>query len=207
MPLFALLAIGLVAVGVLAMPFGMGFFGEKGAQSPEMKAVQQALDAGDLVAWRSAVIAQATARANGMTQDEFQKRIDKHKQMVQKQADMEAKMAPVKAAMEAGDYNAWKAAIATSGMPSKMADKVTQDNFPQFVELYKAKQAGDSEKIKQLSAALGFKGMGHDKTDESSEGGHSHKGMGRHRMNTQSGGMDQTHSGWKALPQATLVAQ
>ena len=199
MPLFAVLLISVVAVGALAAPFGMGFFGDKGSQDKEgMKAIQQALDAGDLTAWRSAVIAQATARANGMTQDEFQKMVDQHKKMAQKQADMEAKMAPVKAAMEAGDYNAWKAAVQSSGMPSKIADKVTEANFPQFVRLYKAKQAGDSDKVKQLSAELGFKGM-----DQGSDHlGKSQNHMGRKGMGHP---MGKSHKNWKALPQVAPV--
>ncbi len=217
--LFALLSVGLVSVGAMAMPLGQGFFGNKGSyasqgQTQEMKDMQQALESGNLATWKAAVIAAATAHANAVTQDDFQKMVDNSKQMAQKRADMDAKMAPVNAAIAAGDYTAWKAAVASSGMPAKMTDKITEANFPQFVQLEKAKQAGDMTTVKTLATQLGlnagFNGMGKDSRHMNmgqgfqgsmSQGGQGHMSMGRGRSHGYS------NAGWKALPQATSPAQ
>ena len=153
MPLIALFIVSIMAVS--AMAFGMGFHGMK-AKGPESQAVQQALDSGNFVAWKAAVVTAAQARVDTMTEEDFQKMVEKHKEMAQKHADMEAKMAPIKSAMENGDYTAWKAAVESSGMPSKMTEKITAENFAQFVEMHKAMKSGDFEKVKELKQQLGL---------------------------------------------------
>jgi len=77
----------------------------------------------------------------------------------EKKAEWQEKMAPMKEAIEAGDYEAWKSAVEDLGWDSKL-DKINEDNFDIFVAMHQAKQEGDFETAKQLREELGFTGFG-----------------------------------------------
>ncbi len=77
----------------------------------------------------------------------------------EKKAEWHEKMAPMKAAIEAGDYEAWKSAVEDLGWDSKL-DKINEDNFDTYVAMHQAKQEGDYETAKQLKEELGFTGFG-----------------------------------------------
>jgi len=57
--------------------------------------------------------------------------------------------------MESGDYEAWLELMGDS----PMADKVTQENFDQFVAMHQAMQDGDFETAKQIREELGLPGL------------------------------------------------
>lgn len=77
--------------------------------------------------------------------------------------------AAVRAALEAGDFDAWQEAMGERG-PVKL---ITEENFDEFVEMHEALEAGDSARADALRAELGLperpqhsmhgagRGMGH----------------------------------------------
>ena len=60
----------------------------------------------------------------------------------------------IEAAMESGDYNAWKEAMGDKG--GRMAEVITADNFSQFVEAWKLEKAGDKEGAQKIRESLGL---------------------------------------------------
>lgn len=135
----AVILVGLVAVGAIAFGgFGKCFGNE------EAKA---ALEAGDFAAWKEAV-------GKELTQEKFEKHQQRYMQMGEKREAMEA----VHAALEAEDYEAWKTAIADIEEKMSLSEKITEENFGTLVELYKAKQDGDFEKVQELKEELGIEG-------------------------------------------------
>jgi len=64
------------------------------------------------------------------------------------------------------DYDAWVELMTQDGRHPGIIDKVTEDNFETFSQIYEAKKTGDFEKAQQLREELGFgkkmngKGMG-----------------------------------------------
>ena len=61
-----------------------------------------------------------------------------------------------RAAVEAGDYEAWKTAVGDS----PMAEKITAENFSKMVEAHKLMLEGKYEEARELKAEMGFSGMG-----------------------------------------------
>lgn len=55
--------------------------------------------------------------------------------------EMEAKHTAINEALENSDYSAWLQAV---GEDCPMAEKITQDNFPKFVEAHKKIQEGQA---------------------------------------------------------------
>ncbi|MFA6394147.1 MAG: hypothetical protein WCW25_04740 [Patescibacteria group bacterium] len=86
------------------------------------------------------------------------------KKMEERRAEAEARQTKIDSAIAAGDYDAWVAAVGTD---CPLADKITKDNFPKFVEAYNLmKQA--REKMTELGIEQGegfmsggFMGMKH----------------------------------------------
>jgi len=75
----------------------------------------------------------------------------------EQKAEMKTKMETVKAALEAGDYNAWVAAEKATNDNSPMLTKVTADNFKEYVANYKereTKMAEQKVKTDAVKAAL-----------------------------------------------------
>ena len=75
--------------------------------------------------------------------------------------------------MESGDYNAWKAQVGDR----PMASVISEENFSKFVEMWKAREAGDVEKVTQLREELGLPARG-----QFHKGDGQGEGRGRHRM-------------------------
>lgn len=64
----------------------------------------------------------------------------------------EARQATVQAALDKGDYQAWLTAVGTT---NPLAQKITAENFPKFVEAHKLRQQAD-----KIMADLGLNGLG-----------------------------------------------
>ena len=84
----------------------------------------------------------------------------------ERQAQMEANRTASLAAIEAGDYNAWKEAV---GENNPFADKITAENFSKFVEAHNLRMQADS-----IMAELGI--------DMPQGHGAQRQGRGIHRM-------------------------
>ncbi|MFH1915706.1 MAG: hypothetical protein ABIJ21_00430 [Nanoarchaeota archaeon] len=138
----ALLAFGLIAAGV----FAFGGFGH--GQDPAVKA---AIEAGDYNAYVSAQ--EATFKKRMPTEDQFNQMKDKYHAMQESQDKIQA-------TMDAGDYTAWKEAMANTPRASRMAEVITADNFVTFVEMHKAMESGDVETARTLADELGLGGFG-----------------------------------------------
>lgn len=54
--------------------------------------------------------------------------------MEERRSEMDAKRTAVKAALDAGDYNAW---VAAEGEDNPILEKINTDNFARFVEAHK----------------------------------------------------------------------
>jgi len=66
----------------------------------------------------------------------------------------------VKAALEAGDYEAWKALITDKPGKHRVSEVITEENFPQLVEAHTAMKEGNYTLAKELRKELGL-GLGH----------------------------------------------
>ena len=72
------------------------------------------------------------------------------------QEDMQTYHDAVEAAVEAGDYSAWKDAMADRPQPPRMEDVVTEDNWDTFVAMHQAMEDGDYETAQSLREELGL---------------------------------------------------
>jgi len=153
----ALFLMGIVAVGAFAMPFGRGD-----------GAVRDAIEAGDYAAWQEAVEAEHQQRMSGMTEEKFAEMQAHHAAMAEKRAERDASREALRAAVDAGDYAAWKEAVGDR----PIADVVTAENFDTLVAMHEAKQSGDMETAKLLADELGFEPRGRSE-------GRPGQGMGR----------------------------
>jgi hypothetical protein len=61
----------------------------------------------------------------------------------------------IEAAMENGDYAAWKEAMGDK--EGKVMDVVTADNFSQFAEAWKLEKSGDREGAQAIRESLGLR--------------------------------------------------
>ncbi|QQR82962.1 hypothetical protein IPJ72_04000 [Candidatus Peregrinibacteria bacterium] len=59
--------------------------------------------------------------------------------------EMEAHRAEVDAAIKANDYEAWKQAVSTGPMGAQMAEAISADEFPRFVEAHKLMQSAHDQ--------------------------------------------------------------
>jgi len=69
--------------------------------------------------------------------------------------EMQAKLDAVKAALAAGDYNAWVAAVKAQGKNSQVLEKINSGNFSRYVEANKLREQADS-----IFKELGVNGCG-----------------------------------------------
>jgi len=113
------------------------------AQKKEMEtkraAVETALEAGDYDAW---VTAMKSLDANSkllseVTSGNFNSLVTKHKQMKADQAERTAKEKAVSAALEAGSYDSWVAAVKAENSNAPVLAKINASNFARYVEAYK----------------------------------------------------------------------
>jgi len=136
--ILAFLLVSLVASSIAFIGNGQG--------NEEAK---EALEAGDYEAFVEAFDGKA------ITEEQFEKMVEKHAEMSEKRAEMEEIKEEIEAALEAGDYDAWVEAINQIEPTPKIAEKITEENFDTFVELYEAKQ-----RVKELSEELGLEKPG-----------------------------------------------
>ncbi len=160
---FAILA---STIGVTTIASAHGVMGGKGGPSAE---VRQAVDSNDYNAFVKA--AAGTPLADKITQDNFDEFVQASTLMEEGKREEaktildqlglrpphgprmdDATRAKVDAALEAGDYNAWKAAVGDS----PIASKVTADNFAKFAEAHKLHEAGKDDQAKAIMDELGI---------------------------------------------------
>jgi len=80
-----------------------------------------------------------------------EQKVELEKKMEERQAEASARQTKIDSAIAAGDYDAW---VAAAGTDCPLAEKITKDNFPKFVEAYNLmKQA--REKMAELGIEQG----------------------------------------------------
>lgn len=67
-------------------------------------------------------------------------------------ADMKAKQATIKTALENSDYNAWVAAVKAENANSPLLTKITSDKFAQYVSDFKTREAKMTEQKTKVDA-------------------------------------------------------
>ncbi|MBL7054347.1 hypothetical protein ISS05_01160 [Candidatus Woesearchaeota archaeon] len=162
---FGILALLLVSLVASAFAFsGRGFGNE---------AARDALESGDYVTWKNAMIAE-------LTQENFNQMAERHSQMgekravmmesreqryegmAEKRAAMQEKKTEIESAMQEG-YEAWVEAVGDSPRAEKLLEVINSDNFDIFVDMHEAKQNKDFETAKELAEELGLKNPGFNK--------------------------------------------
>ncbi len=83
--------------------------------------------------------------------------------------------ATAEAAVESGNYTAWKALHQNSN--GKMVSLVNESNFYLLKQMHDAKEAGDLAKVAEIRAELGFK--------NGNQGIGMHNGLGKGKHNGQ----------------------
>lgn len=140
---------------------------EKTAWQAKQDAVKAALEAGDYNAWVTAVktINENSRELTEVTADNFSSYVEEHQAREAERADRQAKADAVKAALDAGDYNAWVTAVKTLDEDSSLLEKITADNFSRYAEAHDLRQQANT-----IMTELGLDGPG--------QGGDSCPGMG-----------------------------
>jgi hypothetical protein len=64
--------------------------------------------------------------------------------------------AKVVAALESGDYAAWKAAMTEGGRTPRVLDYITAENFARFAEAHRLEQAGKHDEAVAIRKELGL---------------------------------------------------
>ena len=105
----------------------------------DRKKAEEAIKNNDYSAWKEAMSA-------GINEDNFTKIKARH--------DNKEK---IKKAIEDGDYNAWKQAL---NERPKMEDRVTEENFSKFSEMYKLIEEGKIDEANKIKEELGLDGFG-----------------------------------------------
>mgnify|MGYP006286181273 CR=1 FL=1 len=140
----ALLIIGLLATAAIAMPFGKG----KGDES-----MQAAFEAEDYDAYLEALDENDREfMAQKMTEERFNTMVEHQAQCKEQHEEMQEIREEIGAAIDAGDYSAWKAAVEKRQITSKIGE----DNFDQFLELHEAREEGDYETAQEIAEGLGL---------------------------------------------------
>ncbi len=158
-----------------AKKFGFGWLGQG------MEAATQAFDSNDYSAWKDAI----QTKVNEFTSQEKFEQLRQLEQLRkdgkyeeaanlaqelglpgrkgQGAADKEA----MKTAIESGDYNAWKTAMANRVTQKQqhlndLSGKINEDTFNKMVEAYKLRQDGKTDEAKTIMEGLGLpEGRGH----------------------------------------------
>ncbi len=156
---------GLLAITIVVATIGsVAAFGGKfpGIDSQSRDNITNAIKANDYNAWKEAMSAQ-------LTQDNFNKLVQRYQTMSQRHENMSEKQgtmfsgrqvlnAEMNKAIKDVDYDAWKTAAVNSKSP--LVSKITnEDEFNLLVQLYQAKQDGNYTKVKELSVQLGLTGV------------------------------------------------
>lgn len=135
----------------------LAFFGKHNRQNrnanPEHQAqMQQILENKDFEGWKALERASCEARINEMTEEDFNTFAERHTEQMKKGE-------AIRNAMEAGDYAAWKTAIADTPQKGKMFENVDEATFAKMVEAHKLMQAGDFKGARAIQKEIG-KGFG-----------------------------------------------
>jgi major membrane immunogen (membrane-anchored lipoprotein) len=105
----------------------------------DRKKIEEAVKNNDYNAWKEAM-------SVGINEDNFTK--------IKARYDNKEK---IKKAIEDGDYDTWKQAI--SERP-KIEDKITEENFSRFSEMYKLIEEGKIDEANKIKEELGLDGFG-----------------------------------------------
>lgn len=154
--------LGMLAITIVVATIGsVAAYGGKfpGFDPQSRDNITNAIKANDFNAWKEAMSAQ-------LTEDNFNKLVQRYQTMSQKHGNMSEKQgtmfsgrqvlnAGMIQALKDGNYEAWKTAIVNSKSP--LVSKITNaDQFNILVQLYRAKQDGNYTKVKELSQQLGL---------------------------------------------------
>jgi len=152
--LFAGAAALTLAAIIIPSTYAFGGFGEhRGEGQPPLdhpenrEAVMEALDNADYDAF-----VEATGNTN-LTEEKFEKILERHQEMEEEKADMEATHEAIKAAIENGDYDIWKSLVEELDENNPLLDVITEDNFDKLQELQQL-----HEQIKAIQDELGLEG-------------------------------------------------
>lgn len=151
---FGLLAIFIVIAGIGTVSALGGNF--SGTNHGSQNNIINAIKTNNFTAWKDAVSAQ-------LTQENFNKLVQRAQTMSQRRANMPGKLAnqEMYQAIKNGSYDAWKTAATKANSP--LLSKIdTQDKFNLLVQLYQARTDGNITKVNELSAQLGLT-FGHHK--------------------------------------------
>ena len=145
--------LGMLAITIVVAAIGsVAAFGGKfsGIDPQSRDNITNAIKANDYNAWQAAMSAQ-------LTQDNFNKLVQRYQTMSQKHGNMtekkgtmsygrQALSAEMIQALKDGNYDAWKTAAVNSNSP--LVSKITnEDQFKILVQLYQAKQDGNNTKV------------------------------------------------------------
>lgn len=130
---------------------------QEAALQAKLDAVKSALNAGDYNAW---VTAEKALNDNSpilkkVTAANFSTYVAEYKAQEAKITDRQTKEAAVKAALEAGDYNAWVTAEKALNANAPVLQKINADNFSQYVQAYKLETQAQT-----ILTGLGLPGNG-----------------------------------------------
>jgi hypothetical protein len=154
--------LGMLAITIVLATIGsVAAYGGRfpGIYPQSMDNITNAIKANDFNAWKAAMSAQ-------LTQDNFNKIVQRYQTMSQKHGNMSEKLgtpfsgrqglnAQMIQALKEGNYDAWKTATVNS--KSLLVSKITtEDQFKILVQLYQAKQDGNNTKVMELSQQLGL---------------------------------------------------
>lgn len=155
--IFSLLAITIVVATIGSVAALEGKFPGINPQSRDN--ITNAIKANDFNAWKEAMSAQ-------LTQDNFNKIVQRYQAMLQRHGNMSEKQGTMFSARQAmnaemiqaikdRNYDAWKTAALNSKSP--LVSKITtEDQFKILVQLYQAKQDGNHTQVNELSQQLGL---------------------------------------------------
>lgn len=171
----AIIGAGLAtAAGVSAYGGGMmGFQG--GLDAEKHEEMQSALESGDYTAWSE------VAGTNMLSEERFNTMLERHTLNMERHEAMEE-------ALEANSFEAWTEFIAESDDwgRGRLSEVVTEENFPKFVEMHEAIEAGEYEKAKEIRTELG---LGIPMRDGSGQGFKNNSERGQRGQGMGNGGM------------------
>lgn len=155
--LLSVVVLGIVAAGTAsAFGLGRGLFAQ-----------------GD---YKSYVDAMEEKGIEPMSEALYNELVEHREQMETHRLQMKESRAKAMAAIGAGDYDAWLAAISEMPNAEEMTEKITEANFDLLVQMHEAREDGDWETAEELAGQLSLdmpfgqgKGMG----------GMGNQGMGR----------------------------
>ncbi|MFH1173526.1 MAG: hypothetical protein V1725_00140 [archaeon] len=121
----------------------------------ENDATRTALANADYTAYLSALDESWAAYRSTITEEKFNALATQYQKREQQMTAMQDHQQAVHAAMDAGDYAAWKAAMESSPRNAEL-DVITADNFDTFVAMHEAMQDGDVDTARALADEMGI---------------------------------------------------